>query len=84
MTQQMVHARLLQHSEGADASQIDFGHGPPTHNLALPTWPVNLPAVVSKCPTGVIVQIMMDTPAACLAPIKPLLDTIAPQAAWMG
>ncbi|KAK9856786.1 hypothetical protein WJX84_010983 [Apatococcus fuscideae] len=64
--------------------EIDFGHGPPTHNLGLPTWPVNLPAVVSKCPTGVIAQIMMDTPAACLAPIKPLLDTVAPQATWLG
>ncbi|KAK9861905.1 hypothetical protein WJX84_000741 [Apatococcus fuscideae] len=75
---------LLTERTSFKTDEVDFGHGPPTHNLGLPTWPVNLPAVVSKCPTGVIVQIMMDMPESCLSPIKPLLDAIAPQASWVG
>ncbi len=65
------------------AMQLDFGQGPPKYNLGLPTWPFNVSTVVSKTPTGFLIQLMLDGESTPTSAAQPLLAEIAPGARFL-
>ena len=60
--------------------QLDFGQGPPQFNLGLPTWPFNVSTVVSKTPTGSLIQLMLDGQRTPVSGVSALLQAVAPEA----
>ena len=65
------------------AVQLDFGEGPPQFNLGLPTWPFNVSTVVSKTPTGFLIQLMLDGKRTPTSGADALLGAIAPKAHFL-
>ncbi|KAK9856783.1 hypothetical protein WJX84_004255 [Apatococcus fuscideae] len=62
---------------------LDFGNGPPQFNLGLPTWPFNVSTVVSKTPTGFLVQLMLDDKSTPTTGVVALLQALAPAAHFL-